>query len=159
MTTEKVVTSQIERMPTNGSIASEKMAVNSKDEKGLAVVDVLERGSLDEHEKVIYAEDQFTDKDYKRLRFKIDMIIMPIMMIIFGLNYSDKTSLSSGVVFVSLLPALLVMNCLIRSIMNDSANTQGLKEDTHLKPQEYNNLNSFFCECGIVACGTRIALC
>lgn len=105
---EKIVTSQIERMPTNGSVASEKMPVNSKDEKGLAVVDVLERGSLDEHEKVIYAEDQFTDNDYKRLRWKIDLIMMPIMMIIFGLNYSDKTSLSSGVVFVSATPTFPV---------------------------------------------------
>lgn len=101
MTSAKVVTSEIERMPTNGSISSEKLGDNHKDEKGLAVVDVLERGSLDEHEKVIYAEDQFTEKEYKRLRLKIDFIIMPIMMIIFGLNYSDKTSLSSGVIFVS----------------------------------------------------------
>lgn len=40
-------------------------------------------------------------------------------MITYGLQYSDKTSLASGVIF-------------------------GLKEDTHLTAQQYNNLNSFF---------------
>lgn len=42
-------------------------------------------------------------------------------MFTYGLQYSDKTSLSSGVVF-------------------------GLVEDTHLKGNEYNNLNTFFCK-------------
>lgn len=40
-------------------------------------------------------------------------------MITYGLQYSDKTSLASGVIF-------------------------GLKEDTNLTSQQYNNLNSFF---------------
>lgn len=43
-------------------------------------------------------------------------------MIIYGLQYSDKTSLSSGVVF-------------------------GLPEDTGVTPAEFANLSSFFCEC------------
>lgn len=42
-----------------------------------------------------------------------------MLMILYGLQYSDKTSLSSGVIF-------------------------GLKEDTKLTTQQYNNLNSFF---------------
>lgn len=40
-------------------------------------------------------------------------------MILYGLQYSDKTSLSSGVVF-------------------------GLKDDTGLTTQEFANLTSFF---------------
>lgn len=43
-------------------------------------------------------------------------------MITYGLQYSDKTSLAAGVVF-------------------------GLREDTHLTGNQYNDLNSFFCEC------------
>lgn len=42
---------------------------------------------------------------------------------VYGLQYSDKTSLSSGVVF-------------------------GLKEDTKLKGNEFANLTSFFCAWG-----------
>lgn len=42
-----------------------------------------------------------------------------MLMILYGLQYSDKTSLSSGVVF-------------------------GLKEDTKLTTQEFANLTSFF---------------
>lgn len=99
---EKPVTTNIERLPSAMSAASDKLPVEDvKDDKGIAVVDVLERGSLDEHEKVIYAEDQFSEREYSRLRWKIDLIMLPILCIIFGLNYSDKTSLSSGVIFVS----------------------------------------------------------
>lgn len=98
---DQVTTSRIERMPSVTSAMSEKLPVDGKDAKGLAIVDIVESGSLDEHEKVIYAEDQFTERDYSRLRWKVDLIIMPILMVIFGLNYSDKTSLSSGVIFVS----------------------------------------------------------
>lgn len=114
--TEKVVTSHIERMPSTTSVGSDKLPVDGKDAKGVAVVDIVETGSLDEHEKVIYAEDQFSKKDYSRLRWKVDLIMMPILMIIFGLNYSDKTSLSSGVIFVSALPPL---TCLPRFPSSD----------------------------------------
>lgn len=41
-------------------------------------------------------------------------------MVVYGLQYSDKTSLSSGVVF-------------------------GLKEDTNLVGNQFANLTSFFC--------------
>lgn len=46
-------------------------------------------------------------------------IILPLLMMGYGLQYMDKMSLSSGVIF-------------------------GLKEDTHLKPNQYQNLSSFY---------------
>ncbi|BEI81330.1 hypothetical protein CcaverHIS002_0204900 [Cutaneotrichosporon cavernicola] len=72
-----------------------------------------------EAEDRVLAHDEFTPKEYSRLMRKVDFILMPMLMILYGLQYSDKTSLSSGVVF-------------------------GLKEDTGLTTQEFANLTSFF---------------
>lgn len=59
-------------------------------------------------------------EEYKKLLRKIDLFLMPLLMIAYGLQYIDKTSLSSGAIF-------------------------GLKEETHLKGNEYANLTLFFC--------------
>ncbi|BEI80879.1 hypothetical protein CcaverHIS002_0200390 [Cutaneotrichosporon cavernicola] len=72
-----------------------------------------------EGDKELLREDEFTDKEYHRLRWKVDLIIMPLLMILYGLQYADKTSLSRGVIF-------------------------GLKEDTGLGDAEYPNLTTFF---------------
>ncbi|WWC95248.1 hypothetical protein V866_002107 [Kwoniella sp. B9012] len=58
---------------------------------------------LDKAENVILAESEYTEEQYKKLRRKFDFILMPIMMLVYGLQFSDKVSLSSGVIF-GLLP-------------------------------------------------------
>ncbi|WWD04633.1 hypothetical protein V865_002704 [Kwoniella europaea PYCC6329] len=70
-------------------------------------------------EDVILAEQSYTEEEYKKLRWRFDLILMPIMMLTYGLQFADKVSLSSGVVF-------------------------GLKTDTKLKGDEYSLLTVYF---------------
>lgn len=73
----------------------------------------------EEIETDLLSDDEFTDAEYSRLLWKIDFIIMvgstmfskppkfavahtqPMLMILYGLQFADKTSLSRGVIFVS----------------------------------------------------------
>jgi hypothetical protein len=43
---------------------------------------------LAEAEDVIKTEAQYSDKQMNRLRWKVDFIMMPIMMLTYGLQYS-----------------------------------------------------------------------
>ncbi|KAK8858401.1 hypothetical protein IAR55_002628 [Kwoniella newhampshirensis] len=70
-------------------------------------------------EDTILAESQYTEEDYNKLKWKFDLILLPCMMLTYGLQYSDKVSLSSGVVF-------------------------GLRKDTHLTSEQYPNLTVYF---------------
>ncbi|KAL7425033.1 hypothetical protein Q5752_000721 [Cryptotrichosporon argae] len=91
-----------------------------EDEKAVGLdVDVVPADELVEAQEMIRAEHEFTEDEYKRLMRKVDFALMPLLMITYGLQYSDKGSLSSGVVF-------------------------GLKTDTHLVGNQYANLSSFF---------------
>ncbi len=72
-----------------------------------------------EGEDIIRAHDEFTDKEYNKLMRKVDFILMPMLMILYGLQYSDKTSLSSGMVF-------------------------GLSEDTGINRAQFANLSTWF---------------
>ncbi|BEJ15965.1 hypothetical protein CspHIS471_0505700 [Cutaneotrichosporon sp. HIS471] len=72
-----------------------------------------------EGEDMIRAHDEFTEKEYNRVIRKVDFIIMPMLMLLYGLQYSDKTSLSSGAVF-------------------------GLLKDTHLDKAQFANLSTIF---------------
>ncbi|KAJ7890778.1 major facilitator superfamily domain-containing protein [Mycena leptocephala] len=60
-----------------------------------------------------------SSQDDSRLLRRIDCYLMPLLCITYGLQYSDKTSLSSGVVF-------------------------GLRKDTHLVGQQYAWLSTLF---------------
>ncbi|KAJ7771393.1 major facilitator superfamily domain-containing protein [Mycena maculata] len=60
-----------------------------------------------------------SSKHDRRLLRRIDYYLMPLLCITYGLQYSDKTSLSSGVVF-------------------------GLRADTHLVGQQYAMLSTLF---------------
>ncbi|WWC62323.1 uncharacterized protein I303_104919 [Kwoniella dejecticola CBS 10117] len=95
---------------------------NEKDVRGVVAVDAVDEGlKTDNHnaEDVILAEESYSEEEYKRLRWKFDLTLMPILMLTYGLQYADKVSLSSGVVF-------------------------GLKTDTHLTGDQYSLLTVYF---------------
>ncbi|SPO19697.1 probable DAL5 - Allantoate and ureidosuccinate permease [Ustilago trichophora] len=70
-------------------------------------------------EEVIEAENELSEEDNRRLRRKIDRYTVPCLLAIYGLQYADKVSLANGVLF-------------------------GLKQDTHLKGQEYSWLTTIY---------------
>ncbi|GAC96617.1 allantoate transporter [Pseudozyma hubeiensis SY62] len=74
---------------------------------------------LSKIEEVIEAEHQLTEQESRRLRRKIDRYTVPCLLAIYGLQYADKVSLATGVLF-------------------------GLKQDTHLKGQEYSWLTTIY---------------
>ncbi|CAK9786196.1 hypothetical protein CC85DRAFT_271311 [Cutaneotrichosporon oleaginosum] len=94
---------------------------HSQIEKGPGHIDVheVDEKELDEAEDAIIAEQEFTPAEYSRVRWKIDLILMPVLMIIYGLQFADKTSLAAGVVF-------------------------GLREDTKLVGNHYADLTTYF---------------
>ncbi|CAD6570477.1 MAG: hypothetical protein TREMPRED_005860 [Tremellales sp. Tagirdzhanova-0007] len=81
-------------------------------------VDIDEREII-KAEEVISTETKYTELEFARLRRKIDFVIMPVIMLVYGLQYVDKNALGSGVVF-------------------------GLKTDTHLVGQQYPLLSVWF---------------
>ncbi|WVF69378.1 hypothetical protein IAT40_004154 [Kwoniella sp. CBS 6097] len=85
----------------------------------VAVDEKFDHEKDNEIEGVIAAEAQYTEAEYRKLRWKFDLILLPIMMLTYGLQFADKVSLSSGVVF-------------------------GLKTDTKLTADEYPNLTVYF---------------
>ncbi|BEJ11159.1 hypothetical protein CspHIS471_0105810 [Cutaneotrichosporon sp. HIS471] len=90
-------------------------------DKGPGHIDVheVDENELEKAEDAIVAEHEFTPQEYKRVRWKIDLILMPVLMIIYGLQFADKTSLAAGVVF-------------------------GLREDTKLVGNHYADLTTYF---------------
>ncbi|WWD18290.1 hypothetical protein CI109_102740 [Kwoniella shandongensis] len=70
-------------------------------------------------EDLVAAETQYTEEEYDKLKWKFELILLPCLMLTYGLQYADKVSLSSGVVF-------------------------GLKTDTHLSSDEYSLLTVWF---------------
>lgn len=80
-------------------------------------------GTVDEAMKAFEAGDGepivLDEATNKRLLRRIDLHIMPLMCIVYGLNYLDKTTLSY-------------------------ANVMGLKKSIHLKGDDYQWLGSMF---------------
>lgn len=75
--------------------------------------------TLSKIEEDIEAENQITEEQSRRLLRRIDWFTVPCLLAIYGLQYADKVSLASGVLF-------------------------GLKTDTHLKGQEYSWLTTIY---------------
>ncbi|KAH8906325.1 major facilitator superfamily transporter allantoate [Coniochaeta sp. PMI_546] len=90
-------------------------------EKAEVVLKHADSNDADEALKIIQAGETIllTPQDEKRLLRKIDLHILPMLCLVYGLNYLDKTSISYA------------------SIM-------GFKDDTHLKGQEYSWVASMF---------------
>ena len=82
-----------------------------------------QHGTADEAMRAFEGEDGqpiiLDDATNKRLLRRIDLHIMPLMCIVYGLNYLDKTTLSY-------------------------ANVMGLKKSLHLKGDDYQWLGSMF---------------
>ncbi|WOO83961.1 putative transporter [Vanrija pseudolonga] len=91
---------------------------NSKHTSSVLVKSV-DAEALDAAEEAIVSSQEFTDDDFKRLRRKVDLVIMPVLMIMYGIYYAGESVLSQGVPF-------------------------GLAEDTRLKGNEYGNLQTFY---------------
>lgn len=74
----------------------------------------------DAAEDIVHAaEAEFTPEQYRKLLWKIDLVILPLMWICSGVQYADKVSISTQATF-------------------------GLREDTHLVGQQYSWLSSIF---------------
>lgn len=63
------------------------------DEKNIGNVDTVDEknlsneGLLEAHD-LINAENQYTEKQYTKLKRKIDFFLLPVMMLTYGLQYS-----------------------------------------------------------------------
>lgn len=99
--------------PEKASIAQEKV--------GNVILKHADRNDADEALKVLEGENgeviELTPEDERKLLRKIDWHIMPMLCIVYGLNYLDKTTVSYA------------------SIM-------GLKTDLNLVGQEYSWIGS-----------------
>ncbi|RDW61677.1 hypothetical protein BP5796_11569 [Coleophoma crateriformis] len=77
---------------------------------------------------VVNAETEYTEAQYRKLRRKIDLRLLPVMWLCYGTQQADKTGLSAQAIF-------------------------GLQEDTGLKGQEYAWLTTAFYLAYLVAEG------
>ncbi|KAG8532450.1 uncharacterized protein KY384_002327 [Bacidia gigantensis] len=110
---EKIpVTSPIEKEATNDFEEEEHVAVMPPPAYGASVDEAMKAFGDGE----VLHIDEATNK---RLLRRIDLHIMPLMCIVYGLNYLDKTTLSY-------------------------ANVMGLKKDLKLKGDDYQWLGSMF---------------
>ncbi|TKY90078.1 hypothetical protein EX895_000076 [Sporisorium graminicola] len=101
-------------------------SIKAHDDKNIQAVIVSELGpgfasekKLANIEEVIESENQLSEEDSRRLRRKIDRFTVPCLLAIYGLQYADKVSLSSGVLF-------------------------GLKKDTKLHGQDFSWLTTIY---------------
>lgn len=99
----------------------EKIGGHDAVDQEVTVLRHADRNDADEALKVLQDGEviTLTPEDEKRLLRKIDWNLMPMLCLVYGLNYLDKTTVSYA------------------SIM-------GLKEDINLKGQEYSWIGSMF---------------
>ncbi|WVQ82812.1 hypothetical protein IAT38_004944 [Cryptococcus sp. DSM 104549] len=101
------------------AFGSDEKAVVAGDQIISLVKDTQDVEDVTQAEDIIVAEGQYTEAQYNKLKWKFDLIILPVLMLCYGLQFADKISLSSGVVF-------------------------GLKTDTHLTTEQYPMLTVYF---------------
>lgn len=93
------------------------------DEKAGTILKHADRNDADEALKVLQGESgetiELTPQDEKRLLRKIDWNLMPLLCLVYGLNYLDKTTVSY-------------------------ASVMGLKKDIGLSGQQYSWIGSMF---------------
>lgn len=111
-----------EKASTTGEVTQEKV--------GNVVLKHADRNDADEALKVLEGENgeviELAPEDERKLLRKIDWNIMPMLCIVYGLNYLDKTTVSYA------------------SIM-------GLKTDLHLVGQQYSWIGSMYVfHCGML---------
>ena len=85
---------------------------DAKEEKGKVALKHADSNDADEAFKIIQAGETIvlTKEDEKRLLRKIDLHILPMLCLVYGLNYLDKTSISYASIMgfkVGLLPLIV----------------------------------------------------
>lgn len=109
--------SDIEKSPEKGT------EVSGNDEKVGTILKHADRNDADEALKVLQGENgevfELTPEDERKLLRKIDWNLMPLLCLVYGLNYLDKTTVSYA------------------SIM-------GLKQDIGLSGHQYSWIGSMF---------------
>lgn len=96
---------------TLATIESRKDSAHFDDEKDQTNIDVIER-----HRE----EANVSPEDDARVRRKIDWILLPYLMAIYGLQFLDKTAMTY-------------------------ASVMGFREDNHINLSQYSWLSSIFC--------------
>lgn len=99
---------------TDASSVDDNKTPVSTEAKTIAPLDV-EIGE----ETVVDATEEYTEAYYRRLRWKIDLWLLPLMWFCYGTQQADKTSIGTMAVF-------------------------GLREDTGLEGQQFNWLSTIF---------------
>ncbi|EOD47610.1 putative major facilitator superfamily transporter protein [Neofusicoccum parvum] len=89
------------------------------DEKKAADVDDVEVIAVESADGDEISESDYTEEQYKKLLRKIDRYLLPLMWFCYGIQQTDKTSLSTQAIF-------------------------GLREDTGLVGQQYSWLTTIF---------------
>lgn len=111
--------SDIEKSPEKGTSGN----ANDDDERFGAIRKHADRNDADEALKVLEGENgeviELTPEDEKRLLRKIDWNLMPLLCLVYGLNYLDKTTVSY-------------------------ASVMGLKQDIGLSGHQYSWIGSMF---------------
>ncbi|KKY36428.1 putative mfs allantoate [Diaporthe ampelina] len=109
--------SDVEKPPEPGTAAS------GNDEKAGTVLKHADRNNADEALRVLQGENgeaiELSPEDERRLLRKIDWNLMPLLCLVYGLNYLDKTTVSY-------------------------ASVMGLKQDISLSGHQYSWIGSMF---------------
>lgn len=98
---------------------SEKPALSDEKTVGLNDALAVSKSVDDIREDTVDAATEYSDAYYRRLRWKIDLWLLPLMWFCYGTQQADKTSLSTQAVF-------------------------GIREDTHLVGEQFNWLSTIF---------------
>ncbi|KZT28235.1 MFS general substrate transporter [Neolentinus lepideus HHB14362 ss-1] len=100
---------------------SAKELVDEKDslgEKGDLEKTIVQTLPVEESDTVL-AESDYTEEQYNKLKRKIDLYLLPLMWLCYGVQQTDKTSIGTQATF-------------------------GLQRDTHLVGQQYSWLTTIF---------------
>jgi len=94
-------------------------AGDAKDQKAIDMKTILPLEIVINEGVVVDITEEFTEAYYRKLRWKIDLWLLPLMWLCYGTQQADKTSISTMAVF-------------------------GLREDTGLVGQQFSWLSTIF---------------
>lgn len=101
--------------------------------------------------------DEYTEEQYKKLKRKVDWILLPLMWWCYGIQQTDKT----GYVFVSFISCywMILTKSLWQSryhgmpayaravtLSDDTQNLYGVQADTGMHGNQYSLLTVVFCK-------------
>ncbi|KAF2163746.1 hypothetical protein M409DRAFT_37199 [Zasmidium cellare ATCC 36951] len=103
------------------TVDSEKTARKTKDDVEVTTAPSISEGIVGEKIALdtVEAEHEYTQKDYRRLLWKIDLCLLPLMWFCYGMQQADKTATSVMSVF-------------------------GIRTDTNLQGQQFSWLTTIF---------------